>query len=161
MSGCSQTAQKLLYIIIYIGSVQKVTKSEKELKLDASSRWSVGLNFAWGSKETMTMRKTHPTLHEKHRNLLNSYYLLNLIMFGTDFFGFEIIFKCMSGSTTENGKFIMPLSEKLTYSDSSDRCDSKGFKRFSLIRFWKNKKNNFDDDLDNGKFSIWSETNLL
>ena len=40
---------------------------------------------------------------------------------------FEIIFKCMSGATTKNGKFIMPLKEKLSYHDSSDRCDGKGF----------------------------------
>ena len=40
---------------------------------------------------------------------------------------FEIIFKCMSGATTGNGKFIMPLKEKLSYHDSSDRCDSEGF----------------------------------
>ena len=37
---------------------------------------------------------------------------------------FEIIFKCMSGATTENGKFIMPLQEKMSYNDSSDRCNS-------------------------------------
>ena len=53
-------------------------------------------------------------------------------MFGTDFFGFQIIFKCMSGSTTENGKFIVPLTEKLTYPKSSDRCDSQGLTRFLL-----------------------------
>ena len=44
--------------------------------------------------------------------------------FNTDF---EIIFKCMSGTTTDNGKFIMPLKEKLSYDDSSGRCDSEGF----------------------------------
>ena len=44
--------------------------------------------------------------------------------FDTDF---EIIFKCMSGTTTDNGKFIMPLKEKLSYDDSSGRCDSEGF----------------------------------
>ena len=53
-------------------------------------------------------------------------------MFGADFFGFEIILKCMSGSTTEYGKFIMPLSEKLTYPDSSDRCDSQGLTSFFI-----------------------------
>ena len=47
-----------------------------------------------------------------------------LQQFDTDF---EIIFKCMSGATTENGKFIMPLEEKLSYGDSSDRCDGWGF----------------------------------
>ena len=30
----------------------------------------------------------------------------------------------MSGETTENGKFIMSLQEKMSYSDSSDRCNS-------------------------------------
>ena len=40
---------------------------------------------------------------------------------------FEIKFKCMSGATTENGKFIMPLKEKLSYNDSSHRCNSEGF----------------------------------
>ena len=33
----------------------------------------------------------------------------------------------MSGATTENGKFIMPLKEKLSYDDSLGRCDSEGF----------------------------------
>ena len=33
----------------------------------------------------------------------------------------------MSGTTTDNGKFIMPLKEKLSYDDSSGRCDSEGF----------------------------------
>ena len=40
---------------------------------------------------------------------------------------FKIIFKCMSGFTTANGKFIMPLKEKLSYDDSSNRCESEGF----------------------------------
>ena len=39
---------------------------------------------------------------------------------------FEIMFKCMSGFTTENGKFIMPLKEKLSYENSFDRCDRFG-----------------------------------
>ena len=42
-------------------------------------------------------------------------------------FKFEIMFKCLSGFTTENGKFIMPLKEKLSYEDSFDRCDRFGF----------------------------------
>ena len=41
--------------------------------------------------------------------------------------GFEIKFKCMKGVTTENGKFLMPLSEKLTHAESIDRCKSQGF----------------------------------
>ena len=45
--------------------------------------------------------------------------------------GFEIMFKCMSGFTTENGKFIMPLQEKLSYGHSFDRCDSFGFTNHS------------------------------
>ena len=32
----------------------------------------------------------------------------------------------MSGATTENGKFVMPLSEKLTVADSIKRCESQG-----------------------------------
>ena len=32
------------------------------LKWGASTRWSFGPNFAWGSKETTTIGKTHPTL---------------------------------------------------------------------------------------------------
>jgi len=40
---------------------------------------------------------------------------------------FEIIFKCMTGATSDNGNFIMPLEEKLSYDDSVDRCESKGF----------------------------------
>ena len=40
---------------------------------------------------------------------------------------FKIVFKCMLGATAENGKFIMPLNEKMSYGDSSDRCESKGF----------------------------------
>ena len=51
--------------------------------------------------------------------------------------GFEVIFKCMSGLTTKTGKFIMPLKEKLTYTDAVDRCDSSGFHRL------KNDKNLF------------------
>ena len=43
--------------------------------------------------------------------------------------GFEVIFKCMSGLTTKTGKFIMPIKEKLTYTDAVDRCDSSGFHR--------------------------------
>ena len=48
---------------------------------------------------------------------------------------FKIIFKCMTGATTDNGKFIMPLEEKLSYDDSFDRCESEGF---SLI-LWFDK----------------------
>ena len=48
---------------------------------------------------------------------------------------FKIIFKCMSGGTTKNGKFIKPLQEKLTYGDSSDRCESKGFSIYCDL-FW-------------------------
>ena len=46
------------------------------------------------------------------------------------------MFKCMSGFTTEKGKFIMPLQEKLSYSSSFDRCDSLGFRNnlYGLIR---------------------------
>ena len=40
---------------------------------------------------------------------------------------FEIMFKCMSGFTTEVGKFIMPLEEKLSFENSFDRCDRFGF----------------------------------
>ena len=40
---------------------------------------------------------------------------------------FKIKFKCMSGFTTENVKFIMPLHEKMSYNDSFDSCDSFGF----------------------------------
>ena len=48
----------------------------------------------------------------------------------------EIKFKCMSGFTTEHGKFIMPLQEKLSYGDSSDHCSSFGFTKhfYALIR---------------------------
>ena len=52
------------------------------------------------------------------------YYARTLQDFDTDF---EILFKCMSGATTDNGKFFMPLREKLSYDDSSGRCDSEGF----------------------------------
>ena len=46
--------------------------------------------------------------------------------------------KCMPGFTTENGKFIMPLQEKMSYHSSFDRCHSYGFTNHSywLIR-WK------------------------
>ena len=40
---------------------------------------------------------------------------------------FEIRFKCMSGFTTNNAKFIMPLQEKMSYRNSLDRCNSFGF----------------------------------
>ena len=37
----------------------------------------------------------------------------------------------MSGFTTDNGKYIMPSQEKLSYYDSVDRCDSFGFNNHS------------------------------
>ena len=40
---------------------------------------------------------------------------------------FKIRFKCMSGFTTENAKFIMPLQEKMSYDNAFDSCDSFGF----------------------------------
>ena len=40
---------------------------------------------------------------------------------------FEIRFKCMSGLTTENAKFIMPLKEKMSYEKSFESCESFGF----------------------------------
>ena len=55
---------------------------------------------------------------------------------------FEIMFKCMSGATTEDGKFIMPLKEKLSYNDSSHRCNSAGFAiNLNLIEIWIQGKN--------------------
>ena len=45
--------------------------------------------------------------------------------------GFAIMFKCMSGFITDNGKYIMPLQEKLSYYNSVDRCNSFGFKNHS------------------------------
>ena len=47
------------------------------------------------------------------------------ILFG--YADFEIRFKCMSGFTTENAKFIMPLEEKMSYDNAFDSCDSFGF----------------------------------
>ena len=44
---------------------------------------------------------------------------------------FKIMFKCMSGYTTERGKFIMPVQEKLSYDNSFGRCESFGFKNDS------------------------------
>ena len=44
----------------------------------------------------------------------------------------RIQFKCMSGFTTDNGKFIMPLQEKLSYSKSFDHCDRLGFQNSFL-----------------------------
>ena len=40
---------------------------------------------------------------------------------------FKIKFKCMSGFTRQNAKFIMPLQEKMSYDNSVDSCDSFGF----------------------------------
>ena len=40
---------------------------------------------------------------------------------------FVIMFKCMSGFTIKNGKFVLPLQEKMSYENSPDRCDSFGF----------------------------------
>ena len=37
-------------------------------------------------------------------------------------YGFKLMFKCLPGVTTENGKFLMPLQEKLTEIESVDRC---------------------------------------
>ena len=44
---------------------------------------------------------------------------------------FKIMFKCMSGYTTERGKFIMPVQEKLSYDNSFGRCESFGFRNDS------------------------------
>ena len=41
-------------------------------------------------------------------------------------FGFKIMFKCMTGYKTANGKFLKSLSEKLTYSRSGGRCERLG-----------------------------------
>ena len=41
-------------------------------------------------------------------------------------FGFKIMFKCMTGYTTANGKFLKSLSEKITYSKSGGRCERLG-----------------------------------
>ena len=49
-----------------------------------------------------------------------------MALYGTNFFGFEIMLKCMLGSTTENGKFIVPLAEKMTYENSENRCTGQG-----------------------------------
>ena len=49
---------------------------------------------------------------------------------------FEVMFKCMSGFTSETGKFIMPVKDKLTYTDSMNRCDSwDSKKRFHAVKF--------------------------
>ena len=40
---------------------------------------------------------------------------------------FKIRFKCMSGFTTENAKFIKPLQQKMSYAKSFDNCDGFGF----------------------------------
>ena len=45
----------------------------------------------------------------------------------------KIQFKCMSGFTTETGKFVMPLQEKLSYSNSFDHCDRLGFQNSFLL----------------------------
>ena len=37
----------------------------------------------------------------------------------------------MSGFTTDNGKYIMPLQEKLSYYNAVDHCDSFGFTNHS------------------------------
>ena len=53
---------------------------------------------------------------------------------------FEVMFKCMSGFTTETGKFIMPFEEKLTYKDSMNRCDSRDSKkRFHGLQLMSHK----------------------
>ena len=51
--------------------------------------------------------------------------------------GFAIMFKCMSGFITDNGKYIMPLQEKLSYYNSVDRCNSFGFKTILITRSLK------------------------
>ena len=56
--------------------------------------------------------------------------LFTLFVFGA--FGFELDLKCLSGQTTENGKFIMPFSEKMTYLDAINRCDGQGFISFRV-----------------------------
>ena len=66
---------------------------------------------------------------------------LTLFFFGS--FGFELYLKCMSGQTTENGKFIMPFSEKMSYSDAINRCDGQGFISFDI----KSKFGTYSDNL--------------
>ena len=41
-------------------------------------------------------------------------------------YGFKIIFKCMTGSTIKSGKFILPISKKMTYSKATERCERLG-----------------------------------
>ena len=36
------------------------------------------------------------------------------------------MFKCMAGYVTNKGKFLKPLSEKLTYFNSRERCEGLG-----------------------------------
>ena len=59
---------------------------------------------------------------------------LSLKSFFINELDFEIRFKCMSGFTTENAKFIMPLTKKMSYDDSFDICDRFGFtKQFFVL----------------------------
>lgn len=39
-------------------------------------------------------------------------------------YGFKILFKCLSGGTTDDGKFIVALMEKQTFPASTARCES-------------------------------------
>ena len=53
-------------------------------------------------------------------------------------YGFKIMFKCLTGITSENGKFFISLKEKLTQTKSTDRCERTGFlekyKLYNIIR---------------------------
>ena len=43
-----------------------------------------------------------------------------------DWYGFKLMIKCMTGSTMNKGKFIVAVPEKMTYSESFERCDRLG-----------------------------------
>ena len=79
--------------------------------------------------------------------------------------GFEIRFKCMSGFTTENGKFIMPLQEKNSYGNSVDQCESFGFSNhihyviwWKLLLFLNRPKTN--SNLSIQKWKFFTNSNL-
>ena len=70
-----------------------------KIKWSAYSRWSFGSNSAWGSVETMTKRKTHPTL----LTLLSSN-IFKLVKL------FLLFLKIKSGSLTDFGMTRISLT---------------------------------------------------
>ena len=50
-------------------------------------------------------------------------YNLKSFELSPNFYGYKMMFKCLAGTITESGKFLMSLNDKLTKEESYHRCD--------------------------------------